>query len=98
MAPEFSDGFGDWENSPREPGTDIKIEPTLQRVPLLARRKHVDAFADLADGHDAEEQALFSCAPEKSRYACIRCFAGEFGWDIGVNQEPIHNSISRPVS
>src|SRR5580658_3480252 len=98
MTPEFSDGFGHRENPPREPGTHIDIEPALQRVPLLADRKHVDTFADFTDSHNAEEDALLSGVPEKSRYAFIGRFAGEFGWDIRVNQISIHNSMSRPAS
>src|SRR5580658_8933463 len=98
MAPALRDGFSDGENPSREPGTHIDFEPALQRVPFLADRKHVNAFADFAHGHDAEEDALFSRTPEKGRHASIRCFAGKFGWDVGVNQIFLHSSISRPES
>jgi hypothetical protein len=35
---------------------------------------------------------------KKCRHARIRCLAGEFGWDVGVNQVSLHNLISRPGS
>ena len=69
LAPAFGDRFSDGENSAREPGPHVDIEPFLQIAPLSAHRKQVDAFADFAESHDAEEEVLFACVADEIRHA-----------------------------
>lgn len=54
------------EDSHLVPGTHIHLEPVLQRVSFLAGRKHVDTLANFAEGHHAQEEALFPGLAEES--------------------------------
>jgi hypothetical protein len=60
----------------------------LQAGWLLADWKEVDAFANFADGHDAQEEVFLSCLPDEVRHAHVRLLVGQFGRDIGVDEVP----------
>jgi len=97
-APAFGDGFGNGENPAGEPRAHIAIKPVLQVAPFLAGRKQVDAFADFSNCHNAREDPFSPSVLEERLHADIWRFAGKFGWNVGVNQVSVHNSISRPGS
>ena len=60
MAPTFGDGFDDGENAAHKPGPQLDVKPSLQTCSLLANGEEVDAFADFAESHYAQEKIFLS--------------------------------------
>src|SRR5271169_5001336 len=96
-APDFRNCAIDWQQTIRESGRQVALQPSFQLVALLSRRQKRHALANLSKGKDAQVECVLILSVHPPSYPCIRrprpTVLGNY---VGIEQIPAHSSMSRP--